>query len=175
MPLLRTNPLPVGQARGRLIVPESVARNTRIALQGFHGPTGRHEGLVYWLGRRLEPDIVVAGAVIPTCEHSPQRVMASAAAVGSVARAARARGLGVVAQVHSHSRDDTRHSDGDDVLVLMPVEGMFSLVVGRYGDGGITAESGVGVHQYQDGRWVQISRDSADAFVIVPTMEVNQS
>ncbi|MEX2672844.1 MAG: Mov34/MPN/PAD-1 family protein [Phycisphaeraceae bacterium] len=174
MPLLRTKPLPVAQARGRLIVPKSVTSSTRTVLQDFHGPDGRHEGLVYWLGRRLEPDILVVGAVIPACEHGPHRVMASAAAVGAVARAARARGLGVVAQVHSHGGDDTRHSDGDDVLVLMPVEGMFSLVVGRYGEGGITPQDGVGVHQYQDGRWVQIPPDSADALVIVPTMEVNR-
>lgn len=175
MPLLRTKPLPVAQARGRLIVPVLVARETRVALQGFHGPDGRHEGLVYWLGRRLESDIIVAGAVIPNCEHGPHRVMASAAAVGSIARAARAQGLGVVAQVHSHGGDDTRHSDGDDVLVLMPVEGMFSLVVGRYGDGGITPKGGMGVHQYQNGRWVQIPRGSTDALVFVATMEVNQS
>jgi len=78
--------------------------------------------------------------------------------------------LGVVAQVHSHPGDDTRHSQGDDELVLMPFEGMFSLVVGRYGAGGITLEAGVGLHQFQDGRWVQVPSSCSSAVLFVPTV-----
>jgi len=51
-------------------------------------------------------------------------------------RAARRLGLAVMAQVHSHPGADTRHSDGDDELIVLPREGMFSLVIGRYGASG---------------------------------------
>ena len=66
--------------------------------------------------------------------------MAEENATGNASRAARALGLSVVAQVHTHPGRDTRHSDGDDDLVLMPYEGMFSLVVGEYGHGSLLPE-----------------------------------
>ena len=62
-------------------------------------------------------------------------------------------GLGLLAQVHSHPGDDARHSDGDDVLVLMPYEEMLSIVVPRYGDLGIWPISMCGVHQFQQRVW----------------------
>jgi proteasome lid subunit RPN8/RPN11 len=81
---------------------------------------------------------------------------------------ARSKRLVLLAQVHSHPGDDTRHSDADDNLVLMAREAMFSVVVARYGDHGISSVDGVGIHQFQDGRWVQIS-DSGTSFITVPT------
>ncbi len=169
MPVHRTRPLPQGPNRGRLIVPNAVAAQTRVTLQGFCGPDGRHEGMLFWLGRRLSCDTIVVGAAVPACHHGPQRVMAPAAAVGRIARKARDFGLGIVAQVHSHPGKDTRHSDGDDSLILMPFEGMFSLIVGLYGDSGITTEMGLGVHQFQDKRWVQIPAAHA-AVLVVPRL-----
>jgi len=170
MTVYRMTELPLQNNRGRLIVPEQVVLHTRLALLGFRGPDGRHEGLVYWLGRRIDQDTVVLGAVIPHCDHEPQRVMASEAAIGAVVRASRSLGICLVAQVHSHPGNDTRHSDGDDRLVLMPFEGMFSLVIGRYGAGGVTLDTGAGLHQFQDGRWMQIPSEYGDALCIVPTM-----
>ena len=73
-----------------------------------------------------------------------------------------------MAQVHSHPGGDTRHSDGDDDLVLMPFEGMFSLVVADYGRGSLLPESGAGLHQYQDGRWVAIDQ-MEQALVAIPS------
>ncbi len=58
-------------------------------------------------------------------------------------RAARRLGLAVMAQVHSHPGADTRHSDGDDELIVLPREGMFSLVIGRYGEGFISVPAGI--------------------------------
>lgn len=170
MPVHRTGPLPQGSNRGRLIVPTAVAAQTRFTLQGFCGPDGRHEGMLFWLGRRLSSDVIVAGSAVPACHHGPQHVTAPPAAVGRIVRAARELGLGIVAQVHSHPGEDTRHSEGDDSLILMPFEGMFSLIVGQYGLGGITPEAGLGMHQFQDGRWVQISSEHSDAVLIVPTV-----
>ena len=170
MPVHRMTPLSEAENRGRLIVPYAVAVETRIALQGFRGPDGRHEGMIFWIGRRIDFDSFVCGSVIPTCEHRPQFVQAPAAAIGPVSRYARSMRLAVVAQVHSHPGDDTRHSDGDDSMILMPVEGMFSVVVGNYGDGGITLETGVGLHQFQKKRWVRIPSSCKEALSIVPTV-----
>ena len=167
---MRTRPLPVRKPRGSVILPEAVAHETLRALRSFRGEASRHEGMVFWLGRRLTEDAVVCGAVVPDCEHGPQCVMASAAAIGAVSRRARSLGLGIVAQVHSHPDHDTRHSDGDDLLVLMPFERMFSVVVARYGDGGLTPDAGVGLHQFQGGRWVQIDAQENSVLVIVPTV-----
>ena len=169
MPVYRTTELPARKNNGRLIVPEQVMVQSRAALLGFHGLDGCHEGLVYWLGRRIDADTVVLAGAIPACDHGPQYVIASESAVGAVIRAARPSGLCLVSQVHSHPGDDTRHSEGDDKLALMPFEGMFSLVIGRYGRGGMTLETGAGLHQFQSGRWVQIPRRYATALTIVPT------
>jgi proteasome lid subunit RPN8/RPN11 len=94
-------------------------------------------------------------------------------AVALAARTARRYGLGVVAQVHSHPGHDTRHSDGDDHLVLMPFPGMFSLVVADYGLGDLHPSGGAGLHQYQDGRWVQVIDD--DAMTVVPSSPAHAS
>src|SRR5881396_4059505 len=82
-------------------------------------------------------------------------------------RAARRLGLAVMAQVHSHPGADTRHSDGDDELIVLPREGMFSLVIGRYGEGPADPRHGAGLHQFQDGHWVRVIPADA-AFISVP-------
>lgn len=168
MMLHRTRPLPEGPSRGRLIITQSVEITTGTALRKFRGPDCRHEGLVYWAGRRDGSDTLILAVLQPSCDHGPQRVMAPATEIGRIARAAREMGLAVLAQVHSHPGDDTRHSDGDDDLVLMPFEGMYSLVVGRYGDGSIRPEEGCGMHQFQEGRWVRVWPHVAGVLIVVP-------
>ncbi|MGH7281975.1 MAG: Mov34/MPN/PAD-1 family protein, partial [Polyangiaceae bacterium] len=153
----RETVLPVGPSRGRIIVSSEVAQRTRNALRESSGEEGEpHEGLVYWAGRIVELDTYVLAAVLPRCSHGPYRVMADASAMGDAAAIARSHRLGIVAQVHSHPSDDTRHSDGDDHLIFMPFEGMFSIVVGEYGNGSLDPKHGAGFHQFQDGRWVRI-------------------
>lgn len=168
MAVHRLTPLPTGLNRGRLIVPASVAVATKAALQRFHGAEGRHEGLAYWMGRRCEGDALVISAVVPVSDHGPQHVFVAEAEVGKMSRRARSAGLAIVAQVHSHPGNDTRHSDGDDKLILMPYEGLFSLVVGNYGDGSLLPTQGAGLHQYQNRRWVQIAPAPTDAVIVVP-------
>ncbi len=77
----------------------------------------------------------------------------SEAGFAEAARRARALGLGILAQVHSHPGDDTRHSDGDDELVVMPFEKMLSLVAPHYGRH-LQSIDDFAVHQFQDRRWV---------------------
>jgi proteasome lid subunit RPN8/RPN11 len=142
MPVYRRTPLPTGPAIGRLLLAEQVVAPTRAALQASSGQHLNHEGLVFWLGRTVDDDTLV-----------------DEVAVAATTRAAHAAGLGLVGQVHSHPGHDTRHSDGDDQLILMPFDGMFSLVVADYGHGSLLPEQGAGLHQRQNSRWVQISSD----------------
>jgi proteasome lid subunit RPN8/RPN11 len=168
-PVHRTKPLPVAAARGRLVVTEAVVKATIRALRTFVGGDGEpHEGLVYWAGRIVGVDTYALAVVVPECKHGPLGVLADAGAMGTVAEEARAYRLAIIAQVHSHPGDDTRHSDGDDELVFMPFEGMFSLVVARYGKGAIEPQEGAGLHQFQDGRWVEIDRRD-NVLIVVPS------
>lgn len=164
----RRTPLPLAPARGHIIVPETVKAVTEIALRGFAGPDGRHEGIVFWAGRETDTDQVVVSAVVPRATHGRGFVHVSASQVGEAAFQCRDRRLVLLAQVHSHPGDDTRHSDADDELVLMARESMFSVVVAHYGDLGISPTEGSGIHQFQDGRWVQVS-DADTSFIIAPT------
>jgi proteasome lid subunit RPN8/RPN11 len=170
MTVFRLKPLPNSPATGLLVVNEHVVTRTRRALLGFVNERGqRHEGLVFWAGRIIGANTYVLAAIVPQCDHGPYRVIANEQQMGAVARAARERGLGIVSEVHTHPDNDTRHSDGDDELVFMPFEGMFSLVVGNYGDGSFDPSKGAGLHQYQNGEWIQVS-NAADVFRIVPAL-----
>jgi proteasome lid subunit RPN8/RPN11 len=164
----RRTPLPLAPARGHLIIPETVARTTEIALRGFMGPDGRHEGIVFWAGRRTEDDQLVATAIVPRAVHGRGFIRVDADEVGEAAHQARTRRLVLLAQVHSHPGLDTRHSDADDNLVLMAYEFMFSVVVARYGDGGVSPAEGAGIHQLQDGQWIQVS-NAANAMIVIPS------
>lgn len=166
--LYRRKPLLAVPARGRLLIPAAVANRTCEALKTFRGSDGPHEGIVLWAGRKVEDGLLVASAIVPRADHGCGRVHIDRSAVGASVRVVRSFGLIIVAQVHSHPGDDTRHSDGDDHMILLPHEGMFSVVVGRYGESGISPEEGAGFHQFQDTRWVAVS-DAARSILIVPT------
>jgi proteasome lid subunit RPN8/RPN11 len=163
----RLTPLPLASALGTLVVAEQVLAPTLTALQASGTPGAPHEGLVLWLGRTVGTTSIVVSMVVPAAQTGADFVFIDERAVGGAARIARTYQLGVVAQVHSHPGSDTRHSDGDDQLVLMPFTGMFSLVVASYGRGSLEPGHGAGLHQFQDGRWIKVAND--DAFVIVPS------
>lgn len=173
MTVHRLTELPEAPARGRLIVSEGVIAPTRAALQASSTDSRPDEGLVLWLGRNIEDTSLVLACVAPRSSHDWGRVHIDETAVGTAASAARAHGLGVIAQVHSHPGWDTRHSDGDDQLVLMPYESMFSLVVADYGLGSVHPAEGAGLHQFQDGHWVKVSND--EAFILVPHLLTGRS
>lgn len=158
--------MPTGKARGRLVVSAAVRDATVLQLRAARGKDGPHEGLALWAGRTDGPDTIVVASVAPRTEHSWGRVVAGAADIAAAARKARALGLGIVAQVHSHPGDWTDHSEGDDQLVLLPFEGMFSLVVANYGRGGIQPGGSVGVHQFQTSQWVKVSNDGTTLIVV---------
>ena len=169
LPVYRTRPLPQGELRGSFLIAQSIIGATREALTSFALAgirDGGHEGMAFWAGREVGPSTLILQAVVPEADHSDQRVMASAEAVGRAARTARASGLGIVCQVHSHPGGDSRHSDGDDDLVLLPFDGMLSIVVPNFGLD-FNSLDGASVHQFQDGKWVLCSATSVACSVIV--------
>lgn len=170
MSVHRLTPLPEGPAVGCLVVAEAVIERTGALLRDSGTESLPHERLVWWLGRRMETDTLVLACHRPPSRSTPQSVRTDEAAAGAASRLARARRLGIVAQVHSHPGLDTCHSDGDDVMVLMPFEGMFSLVVANYGRGSLLPDSGAGLHQFQDGRWVLVRQP--DPVLLLASAEV---
>lgn len=152
--------LPVRDLRGDFLITQAAVDAAARLLPTFRGPDGDHEGLVFLLGRDLGPLTILTTAIAPDADHGPGHVMCDEAAVGAVGRAARAHGLGLLAQLHTHPRERIEHSVGDDSLVLMPFEGMLSLIAPWYGRVGLQPLHGLGVHQHQDGRWVLIHPDS---------------
>jgi proteasome lid subunit RPN8/RPN11 len=158
-------------AIGRLLVTGDAVRETLKALKTFSDSDGKlHEGLVFLAGRKIGDCTFALSAVVPESRHEPFRVIANEHAVGLAARAVRELAMGLVAQVHSHPSKDTNHSTGDDMLILMPFEGMFSLVVASYGYGSFEPSSGLGVHQFQDGKWVEIDPMNRNAVTVIPSV-----
>lgn len=175
LPVYRTRDLPVAELEGKFFVASQVITATQQALQKFALDgikDGGHEGMVFWAGREFGDETIFLQAVVPDAEHSYGRVHASQNAVGSAARVARAVNLGLLCQVHSHPGSDTRHSDGDDDLILLPFEGMLSIVIANFGIG-FNALAQTSVHQFQRGRWVLCSRSSVERGITVVPAEVD--
>lgn len=164
----RLTPLPSAQARGRLIVSQAVVDDTMLGVRSFRGLDGPHEGIAFWGGRSIGADALITMVVVPQAEHTWGSVRVGERAVSAAARAMRPFGAGLLAQVHSHPGGGTQHSDGDDDLVLMPFDGMFSLVVPHYAAGRFEPAV-VGVHQHQDGRWTLITNPE-EAVVMTPRL-----
>ena len=158
----RIRPLPRGVLRGRFRISHNIIEDTRQALRAFDEAgrhEGGHEGICYWAGRE-QPNLTTLEAVIvPNACHGRFKVFVSEAAFAEVARSARAMGLGILAQVHSHPGHDTRHSDGDDDLIVMPFENMLSLVAPYYGRT-LNSIADFSIHQFQDHRWVLCDQNS---------------
>jgi proteasome lid subunit RPN8/RPN11 len=172
-PVYRTRPLPRGELKGLFLLAEPVFVATRDALVSFAlaGIANRgHEGIVYWAGREAGDCTVFMQAVVPIADHSHGRVMVSAEEIGRTQRAARRDKCGILCQVHSHPGADTRHSDGDDELVLLPFEGMLSVVAPQFGVALRSIEE-LSIHQFQDGKWVLCSSDSVSSrLLVVPAL-----
>jgi proteasome lid subunit RPN8/RPN11 len=165
--------LPSGTLGGRFLFSGGAIAAAERLLPTYRGPDGDHEGIVFLLGRELDDLTVFTSALAPVAEHSLGRVVCGTESVSAAQGAARARHLGILAQVHSHPGALTEHSEGDDELVLMPFEGMLSLVVPHYGRFGMRPLANLGVHQYQSGRWVSIDAHSAAEGLIEVPVEVD--
>jgi proteasome lid subunit RPN8/RPN11 len=162
--------LPRGELRGTFMITEGAVTAAERLLPSFRGPDGDHEGMAFLLGRELRELTIFTSVLAPDADHGEGHVVCDPSAVSGAQRASREHGLAILGQVHSHPGSSTEHSEGDDTLILMPFEGMVSLVVPWYGRVGLRPLSGLGVHQYQDGRWVLIESNSVrKRLTVVPT------
>lgn len=156
--------------RGRFCISEGALLEAERILPTFRGPDGDHEGLVFLLGRELSTLILFTTVLVPAADHSPGHVICHPDRVAAASHAARAVGLAILGQIHTHPGPDARHSPGDDQLALMPYEGMVSIVVPHFGRFGLRPLHSLGVHQFQDGRWVLATPASVrERFAIVPS------
>lgn len=175
MPVYRTRPLPQRDLEGRFLLPEAVLDHTRDALVSFAlaGIRNRgHEGLVFWAGLQHGHLAAFTTVVIPDADHSAQGVFVQESAYGKAVAEAKRAGVVLLAQVHSHPGGDARHSDGDDDLIIMPFEGMLSIVVPNYG----IAWRGMAeakVHQFHERRWNLCSDTSVRRGITVAPIAVD--
>ena len=65
----------------------------------------------------------------------------------------RARGLDVVADVHTHPGPDTRQSTIDRRHPMVPVDGHLALIVPNFAHTTPWRLDGVGIHEYRDSDW----------------------
>lgn len=161
--------LPKAAIRGRFFITEGAVTAAERMLPTFRGPDGDHEGVLFMLGFETPKWTLFTSVVAPDADHGRGHVRADEAAVAAAARAARKHGLGILGEIHSHPDGWTEHSEGDDELVLMPFEGMLGLVVPHHGHWGMRPLESLGIHQYQDRRWVAIVRGIREGFTVVPS------
>lgn len=162
--------LPERHLRGRFAITEAALVAAERILPTFRGPDGDHEGIVFLGGFELTGLTVFTTAIVPAAEHTHGRVFCSREQVLAASRVARAADVSILAQLHSHPGPSTYHSEGDDEMVLMPFEGMLSLVAPHYGHHGLRPLDSLGIHQFQQGRWVVCERASVRAgFRVLPT------
>ena len=162
--------LPRGEVRGRFVIADAALAAAERLLPTFRSSDADHEGMLFLLGWEFDALTVFTAALAPDADHGRGHVICEAGGVSAAQRAARQHGLALLGQLHSHPRASTQHSEGDDTLVLLPFEGMLSLVAPWYGRGGLRPLPGLGVHQFQDGRWVLMTPDSVrERFTVAPT------
>lgn len=165
MTVIRTRPLPKGQLNGQFLIAPDLVDQTRQALSAFFEAgraDGGHEGICFWAGHEGSHATSLSEVIVPVARHGPLGVLVSAGDFADAADKAHAMGLGILAQIHSHPGWDTRHSDGDDDLIIMPFENMLSLVAPFFGRT-VYSITDFSVHQFQDHRWVLCSRKSVVA------------
>lgn len=161
--------LPLRPLRGETLITAGAIGEAERLLPSYRDPRGDHEGIVFLLGRQLGALTVLTSALAPEAETTSGSVSCSPEQMDEAIRAARQAGLGILCQLHSHPSGWTEHSVGDDSMVFMPFEGMISIVAPWYGRVGLRPLQNLGVHQYQDGRWIQAEQASvAERFNIVP-------
>lgn len=159
----RLDQIPRGALRGEFRITDAALAALERFLPTYRGADGSHEGIAFLAGIELPALTLYTTALAPDADHGWGHVRCSEAQISAVTRAAHADGLGLLAQVHTHPSGGTGHSWGDDDMVLMPFEGMLSIVVPHYAAFGLQPLHSLGVHQFQEGRWTLCSAESVRA------------
>lgn len=158
------------ELRGRFLIAEGALIAAERLLPTFRGPGGDHEGVVFLLGRELPGAVLFTTVLAPEADHGPGHVISAPGQVAAASKAARALGLGILGQIHTHPGPISHHSSGDDYLAVLPYEGMISVVVPHFGHHGLRPLHSLGVHQFQDGRWILVTAASVrERFTPIPS------
>lgn len=153
--------LPVGELQGEFFITEGSIAAAEQLLPTYRGPDGDHEGILFLLGRQAGQVSIISTALAPDASHGPGHVICTETQVAHATHAAHENRIGVLGQLHTHPHGSTEHSEGDDALVLMPFNGMLSVIAPWYGHIGLRPLHNLGIHQHQHGQWVLIHPDSA--------------
>jgi proteasome lid subunit RPN8/RPN11 len=155
--------LPQRPLNGDYAITDAALDAAERLLPTYRGPDGPHEGIAFLAGVETPSTTFLLATITPEADHGRGHVFCSAAEVLAASRAARANGLAILAQLHTHPSPVTFHSVGDDSMVLLPFEGMLSIVAPEYGRYGLRPLDSLGIHQFQGGRWVLCERSSTRA------------
>ena len=162
--------LPNGDLRGRFFVTEGALASLERFLPTYRGPDGDHEGIGFLCGLETDRATVLTTAIAPEADHGLGHVRCRDLQVAQAVKIGSRLGVGLIAQVHTHPGASTSHSYGDDDMIFMPFEGMLSIVVPHYAHYGLRPLDSLGVHQFQDGRWRLMSRESVcEGFLLLPS------
>jgi proteasome lid subunit RPN8/RPN11 len=75
-----------------------------------------------------------------------------------------AKGLRVIADVHTHPTADVRQSSIDKRNPMIPMQGHTALIMPKYGKTSKYSLAGIGIHVFQgQGRWKSFSHNDPDA------------
>lgn len=153
--------LPLGELQGDFFFTHGAVTAAEGLLPSYRGADGDHEGILFLLGRHTGNTSIITTVLAPCADHGPGHVICTEGQFAHATRAAHDHRLGVLGQLHTHGRGWTEHSRGDDTLVLMPFDGMLSLIAPWYGHVGLRPLHTLGIHQHQGSQWVLIRPDSA--------------
>lgn len=154
----------------KVLIAQNLVTRTVEALRSF-GQT-RCEGLVLWLGTSSGYEARISDAWIP-----PQTPIRSESGVGymvsgetltEISRECRRKGVGLVAQVHSHP-GRAYHSSADDRYAVVTTNGGFSLVVPNFGAGPAHIATWA-VYRLKGRDWAEMTpREVASTFIVEST------
>lgn len=167
--LHRLTPLRTAALQNQYSVSEAVLVSTARCLRTFRSAAEDHEGIVFWGGIKNANRTAFTTLAVPRAYHDQGRVFVDEVGVAEVVLQFHRLGVGLLAQVHSHPGSDARHSDGDDQMILMPYEGMLSIVVPWYAAFGMQPITMCGIHQLQNATWT-LCTSQLDNMTIVPTV-----
>lgn len=162
-------PLAVGEMRGLVQISEAALHAIEGQLPTYRGVDGDHEGIALVAGRMVSGTTILTTAIFPRADHRKAYVRTSDQAFADASKAARAFGLGILAQVHSHPGESAIHSIGDDSMVRPRFDGLLSVVVPHYGRYGMRPLETLGVHEFIGGQWQLATPESVrERFTVVP-------
>lgn len=152
-------------------VPRAIVEQTKDSLLSFSLPGQLLEGIVYWAGIETDQGLFVTEAIVPRAAATPISFRVSALENARIITMLQAKGLQLIAQVHSHPNGvELTQSLSVPEVGFLPFEGFFSLVVKDYAvDGLLPFKEKVGIFYFQSGRFNRLTDSQREAyFRVVP-------